>query len=247
MNSFHTFGEHFFSGLLGKDPKIRFIKFVFLILVGLGTSYLVFRKGMQWTPELFQNYAVSIGLLGPILYTTIFIIRPLFLIPSIWLFIAGGLVFGPAWGPVYASAGASIGGALAFWIARTMGQDYVMAKLKLGADTISNTQFDFSVVLLLSLLPIMPVTVINYGAGLSNMKFRNYFIAHALGIIPRAFAYGFFGSTLLEIGSQNFRGAILILILMGFVTLHMRLRSKTRVKLANTESFAIKPKLLTNR
>ena len=103
-----------------------------------------------------------------------------------------------------------------------------MKKLKLGADMIDNTKFSFSVVFLLSLLPIMPVTVINYGAGLSRMKFGNYILAHILGITPRAFAYGFFGSTLLEIGSAKFRAALLILILLGLVTAYFRLRSKQK-------------------
>jgi uncharacterized membrane protein YdjX (TVP38/TMEM64 family) len=109
-----------------------------------------------------------------------------------------------------------------------MGHHYVMKKLKLGADLIDNTKFSFSVVFLLSLLPIMPVTVINYGAGLSTMKFKNYIVAHILGITPRAFAYGFFGSTLLEIGSAKFRVALLTLIIIGLVTAYFRLRSKQK-------------------
>jgi uncharacterized membrane protein YdjX (TVP38/TMEM64 family) len=109
-----------------------------------------------------------------------------------------------------------------------MGHHYVMKKLKLGADLIDNTKFSFSVVFLLSLLPIMPVTVINYGAGLSTMKFKNYIVAHILGITPRAFAYGFFGSTLLEIGSAKFGVALLTLIIIGLVTAYFRLRSKQK-------------------
>ena len=70
----------------------------------------------------------------------------------------------------------------------------------------------------------MPVTVINYGAGLSPMKFKNYIVAHVLGLTPRAFAYGFFGSTLLEVGSPRFRWAMLILILLGGITVFYRLR-----------------------
>ena len=93
------------------------------------------------------------------------------------MFIGGGLAFGPVLGPTYASFGAALGGTVGFWFSRKMGHDYVIKKLKLGADIIDNTKFSFSVVFLLSLLPIMPVTVINYGAGLSTMKFKNYFIA----------------------------------------------------------------------
>jgi uncharacterized membrane protein YdjX (TVP38/TMEM64 family) len=208
--------------------KKKFFRFIVLICVGFALGAYFTRKGFHLTPESFKGFVLSLGILGPIIYVGIFVIRPLFLIPSIALFIGGGLAFGPVLGPTYASFGAALGGAVGFWFSRKMGHDYVIKKLKLGADMIDNTKFSFSVVFLLSLLPIMPVTVINYGAGLSTMRFKNYIAAHILGITPRAFAYGFFGSTLLEIGSAKFRLALLVLILMGIVTAYFRLRSKQK-------------------
>ncbi|KMP11097.1 hypothetical protein UR09_04345 [Candidatus Nitromaritima sp. SCGC AAA799-A02] len=210
------------------DPKKRFLKFIFLVLVGFTIGFVAIRKGYQLTPESFRDFVLSLGLMGPILYTAIFIVRPLFLIPSIALFIAGGLAFGPVVGPIYASFGAALGGTVGFWFSRKMGHDYVMSKLKLGADIMETTRFSFSVVFLLSLIPVMPVTVINYGAGLSPMKFKSYIIAHILGMTPRAFAYGFFGSTLLEIGSAKFRAALIILLVFSIVTILFRWRARNR-------------------
>ena len=68
----------------------------------------------------------------------------------------------------------------------------------------------------------MPVTVINYGAGLSRMNFKSYILAHGLGLTPRAFAYGYFGNTLLEIGSTRFKAALIILIVIGLLTAFFR-------------------------
>ena len=216
--------QKFTAFLMGGNPKKRFKKFIFLIFLGLITSYLTIRAGVRLTPENFRDFVVSLGIAGPIIYISVFIIRPLFLIPSIALFVGGGLAFGPIWGPLYASVGAAMGGTVGFWIARKLGHDFVKSKLKFGADVIENTKFNFSVVWLLSLIPVMPVTVINYGAGLSPMKFKNYIVAHVLGLTPRAFAYGFFGSTLLEVGSPRFRWAMLILILLAGITVFYRLR-----------------------
>ena len=223
---------------VSSKSRKRFIKFVILVVSGFLIGYLTIRKGFHLTPESFKSYVVSMGALGPIVYVGIFIIRPLFLIPSIALFVAGGLAFGPVIGPLYASFGAAIGGTLGFWIARTMGHDYVMSKLKLGSQVIENTKFNFSVVFLLSLLPIMPVTVINYGAGLSRMKYNHYITAHVLGLTPRAFAYGFFGSTLLEIGSPKFRASLLVLLILGIFTVYFRFRSgnKSRIDEAKGDS-----------
>jgi len=208
--------------------KKNFFKFIVLIFIGFALGGYFTRRGIHLTPESFKAFVLSLGILGPIIYVGIFIIRPLLLIPSIALFVGGGLAFGPILGPSYASVGAALGGTVGFWISRKMGHEYVIKKLKLGADLIDTTRFSFSVVFLLSLLPIMPVTVINYGAGLSTMKFKNYIVAHILGITPRAFAYGFFGSTLLEIGSAKFRIALLTLMIIGLVTAYFRLRSKLK-------------------
>ncbi len=209
-----------------KSEKTVYLLIV-IILVGLVTSYLTVRKGVRLTPESFKDFVVALGVIGPLIYTGVFIIRPLLLIPSIALFIGGGLAFGPVWGPVYASIGAAMGGTVGFWIARRLGRDYVKSKLKLGAGVIDNTKFSFSVVWLLSLLPVMPVTVINYGAGLSSMRFGNYIAAHVLGLTPRAFAFGFFGSTLLEIGSPRFRAAAMMLLFLALGTIYFRLKGKT--------------------
>lgn len=208
------------------NPQKRFFLFIGLILIGLVASYATMRNGFKLTPEVFRDWVLSMGILAPVIYTAIFIVRPLFLIPSIALFIAGGLAFGPVLGPTYASIGSVLGGAFGFWIARRMGHDFVMSRLKLGAGIMKETTFGFSVVFLLSLLPIMPVTAINYGAGLSAMKFRSYIIAFFLGITPRAFAYGFFGSTLMDVTSPKFRAASLILLFMIFTSICLRLRFK---------------------
>ena len=144
--------------ILGTNPKKRFINFIFLILIGWITGFLVVRKGISLTPETFKNYVLSLGSIGPVIYTAIFIIRPFFLIPSIALFIAGGLAFGPIFGPLYASLGAAFGGTLGFWVARLMGHEYVMSRLKLGAGIIKNQKFSFSAVFLLSLLPCNQLT-----------------------------------------------------------------------------------------
>ena len=223
---------------LSREKK-KFFKFILLVVTGFAIGFYFTRRGFHLTPESFKAYALSLGTLGPIIYIGIFIIRPLFLIPSIALFIGGGLAFGPVVGSAYASLGAALGGTVGFWFSRKMGRDYVKKRLKLGADLIDDTKFSFSAVFLLSLIPVMPVTVINYGAGLSPIKFKNYIVAHILGMTPRAFAYGYFGSTLLEVGSAKFRIGLLILMIMGIVTATIRIRAKRKKRAQLAEEASI--------
>ncbi len=222
LNFFKKEIENKISNFKKASPKKRFIHFALLVIMSGVLSYFTLRKGINITPESFRDYILGLGTLGPVIYIITFIVRPLLLIPSILLFVTGGLAFGSFFGPLYASIGAVLGGSLAFWIARTMGYDYVISKLKLGKEAIGKTSFNSYIVFFLSFLPVMPVTVINYGAGLSQMSFKSYILAHALGITPRAFAYGYFGSSLLEIGSAKFKAALLILVVMGLLTVYFK-------------------------
>ncbi|WP_397333710.1 TVP38/TMEM64 family protein [Ornithinimicrobium sp. INDO-MA30-4] len=68
-------------------------------------------------------------------------------------------------------------------------------------------------ILTLRLIPIVPFTAINYGAGLSSVRFRDYFFGSALGMIPGSIAYvavGAYASTNLWIVG----GATTALVLM---------------------------------
>ena len=86
-----------------------------MVCIGFALGAYFTRKGFHLTPESFKAFVLSLGALGPIIYVGVFVIRPLFLIPSIALFIGGGLAFGPVLGPTYASFGAAMGGAVGFW------------------------------------------------------------------------------------------------------------------------------------
>jgi uncharacterized membrane protein YdjX (TVP38/TMEM64 family) len=218
------------------SSRKRFTQFIIMIIVGIAVSSFFIKQGVKFTPEFFRNYVQSLGIAGPVIYTFIFIVRPFFLIPSIALFIAGGLAFGPIWGPIYASVGAAVGGILAFLVARKMGHEYVMAKLKLGTDIIENARFGFWMVFILSLIPVMPVTVINYGSGISAMSLRSYITAHVLGITPRIFAFGFLGNALLEIGSPKFKIALIGIVLMAIITLVIKKRCKSMLKQSSKTS-----------
>lgn len=208
------------------DSKKNFLKFILIIFIGWTVGVFVFRRSLELTPETFNAFILSLGFFGPAIYIFIFFIRPFFLISSIALFIAGGLAFGPVWGPLFAVSGAAVGGSLGFLFARSMGHDYIYGLLKKKKHFIENQKFSFSIVLLLSLLPIMPITIINMGAGLSDMKFRPYIVSHVLGITPRAFAYGFFGSTLLAVGSMKFKIALIIISVMVLLTIYYARKSK---------------------
>ena len=58
--------------------KKRFFRFIALVLIGFALGAYFTRRGIHLTPESFKAFVLSLGILGPIIYVGIFIIRPLF-------------------------------------------------------------------------------------------------------------------------------------------------------------------------
>ncbi len=52
----------------------------------------------------------------------------------------------------------------------------------------------FGAVLLARLVPVLPFTVINYGAGVTGVLFASYVAGSALGMIPGTIAYAALGA-----------------------------------------------------
>ncbi len=170
----------------------------------------------------------SWGTLGPVVFAGAFALRPFIFFPSTLLFVAGGLAFGVAWGTVYAALGGTCGAVVGFMIARALGADFVRAQLgERWAGGLTN-RWGMGAVLLLNLIPVVPMTAINYGAGLSGMSLLPFTVAVVGGITPRALAYSFFGCALLDLRSREFAYALALLVALVAVPLYLRHRLLTR-------------------
>jgi len=175
------------------------------------------------TPESIRNVILSFGWWGPAVYIFMYTIRPLLLFPAIILTLAGGLAFGPWWGTAYVIIGGLLGACLCFAIARLLGQE----KMKKYLGKFSHIEaFDdhivehgFRTMLIMRLVPIFPYDPVSYLAGLSNIRFRDYAAATALGMVPGAFAYNVLGYSLTDMLSPTFLLAIALVMFVMFTPL----------------------------
>ncbi|NQU17054.1 MAG: TVP38/TMEM64 family protein [Candidatus Saganbacteria bacterium] len=174
------------------------------------------------TPQRIRDFVLSFGILAPIIYIIIYVLRSFFLFSASVLSITGGLAFGPLWGTVYTVIGATLSSSLTFWLVRWFGRDFMNATCKScgtaieGLDEkIGNKGFWF--ILFLRLVPIFPYEGINFAAGLSKINFRNYFWGTFLGIIPGSFAFNYLGGSLLNIRDPKIILAITLVLLTMFI------------------------------
>lgn len=195
----------------------------FLGLLALVTiSIAVFQAadlGRYIKPEEIRAAIQSAGPMAPLLYLLIYSIAPTFFIPGWIISVAGGLAFGVLWGTVLTVVGATIGGAIAFFVARSLGRDFVarLLKGKFAALDDQAAAHGFQVIFFLRLIPLVPFDALDYIAGLSKIGARDYILGTFLGIIPGTFAYVYLGSALADIYSYQFAGAVGLLILLALI------------------------------
>ncbi len=166
------------------------------------------------TPETIRDQVVSWGPWGPLGYMVLFTFVPLTLFPDAVLAIASGMAFGMGKGFVLTWLGALLGGSLAFWLARLIGQE-AMEKLltRLGHKPHGVPAMKgFLSILVLRLIPLVPFDVVSYGAGLSHVRYRDFLGATALGIIPGVCVYVNIGDKLFDCSSPHFYMAIALLV-----------------------------------
>ena len=166
------------------------------------------------TIAALKDYTQSFGNFAPAIYILIFTLVPLTLIPNSLVAIAGGALFGFAYGALYTVIGAICGATLSFGLARYFGKTLAEKLIRNKVQWLSNhaEQNGFLIVLLLRLIPIVPFDAISYGAGLSRIHYRNFLSATCIGILPGVFVYSNIGYQANNIHSQAFCFSIVILV-----------------------------------
>ena len=200
------------------------IKSGFLLVSFVAVLLVMYFVGIsRLTPESIRNLILSFGWWGPVAYIFIYTIRPLLLFPAIILSLAGGLAFGPWWGTLYVLIGGLLGACLCFAIARLLGREKVKKYLgrfpQIDALEEQMDKNGFRAMLIMRVVPIFPYDPVSYLAGLSNIRFGEYALATAIGMVPGAFAYNVLGYSLTDMMSPTFLMAVALVILVMFTPL----------------------------
>lgn len=184
--------------------------------------------------ERLRSLIAPYGRLAPALYVAVYALAPVLFLPGLPITVAGGILFGPVWGVVYAITGATIGASLAFLVARYAARDWVAAKLtgerwrKLDRDV---ERHGWKVVAFTRLIPLFPFNLLNYAFGLTKVPFRHYVAASFICMLPACIAYIVFSSSLLDLirgkVSANAVIGIILIVAVSFIpVLYRRFRGK---------------------
>ena len=170
--------------------------------------------------QTISGFIDRAGIWAPVVYILIYAAGVCIFLPGTLLTGIGAAVFGPYYGFIYVWIGAMIGSTGAFFIGRTLGRDYAASligkKLKKYDNAIERN--GFATVLYLRLV-YFPFTPMNFGMGLTKIRFIDYFAGTGLGIIVGTFIFTFFIGTLKEVWASGSWEKLISLKVFGSVAL----------------------------
>ena len=162
------------------------------------------------TVEALGVFLDSAGFWAPLFFMLIYALGVCLFVPGTLLTGLGAAIFGAYWGFLFVWIGAMLGSSAAFFIGRTLGREFAASligdKLKKYDDAIERN--GFATVLYLRLV-YFPFTPMNFGMGLTKVRFRDYFFGTALGIIVGTFIFTFFIGTVKDVWASGDWGQLL--------------------------------------
>ncbi len=160
--------------------------------------------------ETLGRFLEGAGLWAPVVYMIIYAVGVCLFVPGTLLTGLGAAIFGAYRGFLFVWIGAMMGSTAAFLIGRTLGRDFAASlvgdKLKKYDDAIERN--GFATVLYLRLV-YFPFTPMNFGMGLTKVRFWDYVAGTGLGIIVGTFVFTFFIGTLKDVWASGNWGELI--------------------------------------
>ncbi len=200
---------------------------VLLVLAAEGT--LRPEPVREWAQREIREPVDELGVAGPVLFVLVMSCATVLLFPGPVTAALSGVLFGTAVGFPATLATFTLGGVLAFSIARWWAHDAAAhlasrrRRLRALRDLVGRR--GFLSVLYSRITPGVPHNLVNYAAGLAPVRLSAFVAATAIGSAPRAFAYTALGGTLGDLRSPEALVAVGVLVVFGLIGLVLGVRA----------------------
>jgi uncharacterized membrane protein YdjX (TVP38/TMEM64 family) len=191
----------------------------FLLLVA-AAAYLLFltpagamfrthegRKALVGRLDLLVQAA---GPLGPALFILVYTLGVLFL-PATPFTVAGAVIFGKFHGMLYNLAADTLGASISFYLGRYFLHGVARGFLETRMPWLDRKAAEdgFSVIFYLRIF-WFPFIVLNYAAGATRIRFRDYLLGTVLGLLPPVFIFTYFVGAMRDVLATYRRPADLL-------------------------------------
>ena len=155
------------------------------------------------TPDGIRELVLSYGALSVVAYELLHAVRPFTFLPVTPFTIAGGYIYGHAYGLLFATIGTTLASIITFGLSRYLFRDYIKKRLS-AHYTGFDRRFDDSGIITVAamrIIPVLPFDAVGYVAGVSSISFKDYLIGTLIGELPGAFILTMLGSNMKNIRS----------------------------------------------
>ena len=165
-------------------------------LLALAAAAAVFPIG-EWLLRAIE-WIQTQGPIAWVVFVLAYIAAAVLLVPGTIPTLAAGFVFGLPLGVALVSAGSVLGAATAFLIGRFLARDWIRGRIadlpRFAALDHAVSRDGFVIVLLTRLSPLFPFNLLNYALGITGVRFRDYFFASWIGMLPATVLYVYIGT-----------------------------------------------------
>ena len=177
----------------GKSKNRGLWRPVVLIAVIIAVLIIARVLGLGERLGQLQDWIEGLGFLGYLVFAGIYIVAVVAGIPGSAITIAGGVLFGAVVGVILVSIGSTVGASLAFLVARYFARDaiarWLAAKEKFSRLDKLSEEHGAVIVAITRLIPIFPFNLLNYGFGLTRVRFWTYVFWSWLCMLPMTILY----------------------------------------------------------
>ena len=164
-----------------------------------------------------REVVADLGPLAPVVFVPVYAAVILLPLPRNVITALAGLLFGLVDGVLLVLPGALLGALAAFGLARWLGRDAVerFTGTRVARVDALLARRGLVAILLSRLVPVLPFTGINYAAGLTAIRLRDFAVGTAIGIVPGTVAYVALGAYGTSPTSWPFVTAVVALLVLS--------------------------------
>ncbi len=175
-----------------------------------------------------RDWGESLGPAAPVLFVPLFVAVN-FVVA--WPILAGasGLLFGTAVGTAVALAGVTLAALAQMAVTRHLAGDQAGRLLPARVERWERLieRRGTLAVMYSRLVPALPFGLVNYGAGVTNVRYRAVGLGTLVGALPKVFAYVALGGSLDDLGAPEAKvalGVMVVIAVGGLVAARRELR-----------------------
>ena len=176
-----------------RAARLRLLALVLALALASGLVWLLIGGDI----DTVQAAVASTGPWGPLVYVVLHVLLTLVPVSKNLLATVAGALFGLAGGIALSWVASMVSAVVGFLIARRLGREAVAQMTGPRITKVEDVlrQQGFIAVVVARLTPVLPFTIVNYGAGVSAISRRDFVLGTAVGVLPGTVGYAALGAS----------------------------------------------------